>query len=101
MIPLKQRKGLVNKEDPDFSVSQQCEILSIHRSALYYKPKEVSKKDMQIMELMDRMYQEDPTRGTRRYCADLALNFPVNGTSVHSEKLRDISLGHSYLQKGF
>ncbi len=86
MIPLKQRKGLVNKEDPDFSVSQQCEILSIHRSALYYKPKEVSKKDMQIMELMDRMYQEDPTRGTRRYCADLALE----GIKIGRDKARSL-----------
>jgi len=44
----------------------------MHRSGLYYKAVSASEKDLRIMRLMDEMYLEDPTRGTRRYSADLA-----------------------------
>jgi len=71
MIPLKQRKELVDPKDPGFSIVRQCEMLSINRSSLYYKPCQASGEDLRIMREMDEMYLEDPTRGTRRYSDDL------------------------------
>lgn len=72
MIPVEARLTLVDRDDPEFSVVHQCRMLSISRSSLYYKPEPVNKEALAIMRMMDEMYLEDPTRGTRRYSADLA-----------------------------
>ena len=72
MIPFEQKKVLVDQNDPEFSIVEQCKMLDINRSSLYYKPAAVSKEDLATMRIMDEMYLEDPTRGTRRYVSDLA-----------------------------
>ncbi|MEX2585842.1 MAG: hypothetical protein WD315_05560 [Balneolaceae bacterium] len=45
--------------------------MSLSRSSYYYKPKGISRQDLRIMERMDHMYTEDPTRGSLRYWRDL------------------------------
>jgi putative transposase len=57
---------MVNKEIPDISIKQQCRILHIHRSGLYYKPVEMSSKDLEMMLNIDKFHLLDPTLGTRR-----------------------------------
>lgn len=71
MIQLEARKKLVDREDPDFSVTQQCIMLSINHSTFYYKGRGISQQDLAIMLMMDKMYSEDPTRGTRRWRREL------------------------------
>lgn len=73
MIPLDARRKMISSEDDDFSIVEQCRMLSVHRSGIYYKPIAASEEDLRIMRLMDEMYLEDPTRGTRRYSDDLRL----------------------------
>jgi putative transposase len=46
-------------------------MLGIARSTLYYTPSKADDKDLQIMEELDRLYLEDPTRGTRRMTKEL------------------------------
>ncbi len=72
-MPLEDRKQMIDGTEKQVSISRQCHLLGMHRSAYYYKPKGISQADLRIMELMDRMYGEDPTRGTRRYRRDLKL----------------------------
>tara|TARA_R110000868_G_C10807939_1_gene757620 strand:+ start:340 stop:1179 length:840 start_codon:yes stop_codon:yes gene_type:complete len=72
-MPVKQRRKLIDAHDEQLSLSAQCRILSLHRSVYYYKPKGSSAEDLAIMSVMDRMYIEDPTRGSRRFRRDLAL----------------------------
>lgn len=86
MIPLSERKKLLDPKGTDWSISQQCDMLSINRSSLYYKPCTVKEEDLDVMRRMDQMYQEDPTRGTRRYCDDLALE----GIHVGRDKVRTL-----------
>ena len=86
MIPISERRKLVDKSDQGFSLKEQCYLLSIHRSGLYYKPRPASAKDLKIMRTMDEMYLEDPTQGTRRYCDDLALK----GIFVGRDKIRTL-----------
>jgi putative transposase len=50
----------------------------------YYKPKGISAEDLHIMQVMDRMYIEDPTRGSWRFRRDLALK----DIHVSREKVR-------------
>ncbi|MBP7731800.1 MAG: IS3 family transposase [Bacteroidales bacterium] len=53
------------------SICYQCELLGITRSSLYYTPSKASTKDLKLMEELDRLYLEDPTRGTRRMTNEL------------------------------
>ena len=71
MIPLNERRKMISLSDADFSISHQCRMLNVHRSGLYYKAVSASEEDLRIMRIMDEMFLEDPTRGTRRYSADL------------------------------
>lgn len=72
-MPLEDRKQMIDGTDEQVSISRQCHLLGMHRSAYYYKPKGISQADLRIMKLMDHMYGEDPTRGSRRYRRDLKL----------------------------
>jgi len=71
MIPLEIRKGLIDRDEGSRSLCSQCEMLSIARSTLYYTPSKADDQDLQIMEALDRLYLEDPTKGTRRMTKEL------------------------------
>lgn len=71
MIPLEIRKEMIDRDEGSRSICSQCEMLSIARSTLYYTPSKADDKDLQIMEELDRLYLEDPTRGTRRMTKEL------------------------------
>jgi len=49
--------------DAELSIRQQCEILEINRSSLYYKALGETSTNLALMEKMDRIFLEDPTLG--------------------------------------
>ena len=55
---------MINREHP-LPLTQQCRILSLSRSGVYYLPIPVSDKDRELMELIDRIHLEEPYLGTR------------------------------------
>jgi putative transposase len=57
-------------ENDTLSIARQCQILSIGRTAYYYRP-EISKANLELMRQIDELFTEDPTRGTRRISAAL------------------------------
>jgi putative transposase len=71
MIPLSIRKEMVDREQGAVSICHQCELLGISRSTFYYTPSTRSDEDLLLMEELDRLYLEDPTRGTRRMAKEL------------------------------
>ena len=71
MIPLEMRKELIETSDNQMSICKQCELLNVSRSTLYYTPSKASDKDLEIMQKLDMLYLEDPTRGTRRMAREL------------------------------
>jgi len=83
-MPVADRKKLVEKNLAKPGITRQCGLLGLARSTYYHKPKPFSEQDLQIMHTMDRMYQEDPTRGTRRYADDLAHQ----GYKIGRDKVR-------------
>ena len=83
MIPLSIRREMITRSTK-ISISKQCELLSISRSTLYYKPCITSLENLAIMRRMDEMYLEDPTGGTRRFVDDLALA----GVLIGRDKVR-------------
>jgi putative transposase len=53
---------MINRES-DMTIRHQCELLSIHRSGLYYKPVPESDENLNLMRLMDEQYLRTPFYG--------------------------------------
>ncbi len=60
MKPLKERRSLVEEGTPCLSQSKQCELLSIHRSGLYYNTKGESEENLEILRKLDEQYGHTP-----------------------------------------
>jgi putative transposase len=60
---------VVDRSHPSLSIVQQCRLLSISRSGLYYQPKEISEEDIDLMKLIDRLYLATPFFGARKIAA--------------------------------
>ena len=50
----------------ELSITRQCELLSMSRGFFYYLPVALTARDFQLMEKLDELFTENPTRGTRR-----------------------------------
>src|SRR5438105_7877821 len=79
-----ERRGLVERESPALSISQQCRLLAVSRSRVYRKPAEVSAEELAIMAVIDRQYLARPYYGSRRMAAWLA----TQGRRVNRKRVR-------------
>lgn len=69
---------MIDKEDVEMSMRQQCEVLQLNRSGLYYKPKAMSQVNIELMNLIDEEYTRHPYVGVARmtaYLRDLGKKF--------------------------
>ena len=66
-----ERKRMVSK-DEKLSVRQQCVLLGLCRTSLYYTASEETAENLEIMQLLDRQYAVTPFYGQRRLQAWLA-----------------------------
>ncbi len=57
---------MVSRSHPLLSIAKQCQLLSISRSGLYYRPKGTSEEDLNLMKLIDRGYLAAPFYGSRK-----------------------------------
>ena len=57
---------MISKGHSKLSIVKQCDLLNIHRSGLYYKPKGESDFNLKLMQLMDRHYTQYPFKGAER-----------------------------------
>jgi putative transposase len=63
---LAERRAMVDNQNSSLSIAQQCKILSIHRSGLYYKPCSESDENLTILRLLDEQYFKTPFYGVRK-----------------------------------
>jgi putative transposase len=63
--PLSKRRAMVSKEEM-LSIDCQCDLLSIHKSGIYYKPVEERAENLVIMLWLDKQYFETPFYGKER-----------------------------------
>ena len=56
------------------SIVKQCELLQIHRSGVYYKPRAASELNLELMRLMDEHYLQHPFKGANRMHTWLTLD---------------------------
>ena len=47
-------------------MTQQCKLLELSRSSVYYRPVDVSNEDLRLMKAIDEIHLEQPFRGSRR-----------------------------------
>ena len=57
---------MVQPEHEELSVRQQCALLHLARSNLYYQPMEADAEDLALMRQIDKLYLEHPYYGSRR-----------------------------------
>ena len=69
-----QKRQKVVRSHPRLSLAQQCKILEIHRSGLYYKPKGESPLNLKLMKAIDKQFLEHPYYGVERMTDYLKLD---------------------------
>ena len=74
---------MIEMNHPQLSISRQCEILSVHRSGLYYQPVPESAENLAIMRLLDEQYYQTPFYGIRKLTEWLQnMDYTVNHKRV-------------------
>lgn len=66
MTSMSKRREMVERHHKGLSIVQQCMLLSIHRSGLYYKPKGESELNEELMKQIDKQYLNHPHMGAPR-----------------------------------
>ncbi len=61
-----ERKALIRRDQPELSLSRQCEILAISRSSFYYTPKGESAENLALMRRIDELFLKYPFYGSRQ-----------------------------------
>lgn len=78
-----QKRTLVEPNHPTLSVTRQCQLVDLSRSAYYYEPAQESEENLMLMRLIDEHYLTTPFYGSRKMTELLRLEgFPVNRKRV-------------------
>ena len=56
----------MDRSNISISLHRQCDLLGIHKSGIYYKPKAASELNLELMRLIDEHYLEHPYKGAPR-----------------------------------
>lgn len=80
-----EKRQKVVKSHPGLSLERQCELLEIHRSGLYYKPKGESVLNLELMKKIDLQLFDHPHYGVERMTDHLNLDL---GYKVNKKRIR-------------
>ena len=74
---------MIARPHEHFSIIEQCALLKMPRSTLYYKPEPVSDEELKLMRRIDEIFTKWPFYGSRRMVAELrGEGFAVNRKRV-------------------
>ena len=80
----------------DLSISLQCEMLSLNRTGIYYKPRAICPRKLEIMNAIDEIYTENPVYGSRRIRNELMeRGFTISRPTV-SDYMAELGLAAIY-----
>jgi putative transposase len=66
-LTLEEKRGLIEREENSaLSVRQQCELLGLNRSTLYYEQVPWNEDDLRLMNEIDVLFTKKPTLGVRQ-----------------------------------
>jgi putative transposase len=77
-----ERIALLEKENSDISFQEQCKLLSLNRTSLYYQPVEPSAKEIAIKRRIDEIYTDHPYYGSRRITVTLQKEIAISRPTV-------------------
>ena len=60
-----ERKAIVDKSHK-IPITRQCQILELNRSSFYYRARQVSESELELMRLLDQLHIKRPFYGSRR-----------------------------------
>ena len=59
-------RGWIDFDNPDLNIRQQCRLLGLHRSNVYYDPAPETAENLYLIRLMDEEHLRRPNRGSRQ-----------------------------------
>lgn len=62
---------MIEKDNKNFTIAEQCEMLGVSRSSYYYKNKEYTEFELMVMQLIDRIHTAIPTYGSRKLTVEI------------------------------
>lgn len=77
---------MIESGNPDLSIKRQCELLSVSRSSVYYRPQPRSQQDLDLMRAIDEQYLHTPFYGSRR----MAVTLRRDGHSVNRKRVQTL-----------
>lgn len=78
-----QRISLAKKDNINVSLIKRCELLNVNRSTIYYQPIELSKDNVDLMNLIHDIWFKHPFYGYRKLTAILQKS----GYSINHKKI--------------
>lgn len=83
-LDLLNKKSLIDLQANKLSISEQCAMLGVNRSSLYYQPRPVSEYNLLIMHAIDEIYTESSDYGYRQIHKQLTKE---RGFSIGKERV--------------
>jgi len=80
---MKARRGLV-EAGAAVSMRQQCELLGVNRSSLYYVPVEPDAEELELMRRMDEIHLNHPFFGSRK----MTQTFRAHGEVINRKRVQ-------------
>ncbi len=77
---------MIKRDHPELSISQQCKLVRLSRSAFYYTPVGVNPDTLALMKEIDRVFTKYPFFGSRQIAAYLRRE----GTTIGRHRVRQL-----------
>ena len=85
-LNLSQKKELIDQIPDALSIRQQCELIGLNRSILYYEPVLVSTETLNIMTRIDEIYTAYPFYGSRK----MTISLKQEGLLIGRERVQKL-----------
>ena len=70
---------MIHRDHRELSISQQCRLVKLSRSAFYYKPVGIDAATLTLMKQFDRVFTKFPIFGSRQIAAYLRRDGIIAG----------------------
>ena len=87
---------MIDNNCRSLSIARQCDLLLINKSTYYYKAKDLTQRDLEIMRSIDEIYTEHPYFGARRMSKHLVRFGIVIGRKAVSRYYRIMAIEAIY-----
>jgi len=89
-----ERRAMIRSDIPGLSLSRQCQILSISRSSIYYRPRGESRENLALMRRIDELFLKYPFYGSRQMVHHLAREgLRVGRHRIRRDNVKNVNIG--------